>query len=122
MNYYIKANNWFLPVKIFTKKFDVSISKIGFSFGGLLACSIASNLWNLPYFNADILLKNVACIMFGPPCVSLPRIEDAICHYPNILESFHSFFLKDDFIPKLYSLRHREGLFLVQHYLSKQVC
>ena len=119
MNYYIKANNWFLPVKIFTKKFDISISEIGFSFGGLLACSIASNLWNLPYFNADILLKNVACIMFGPPCVSLPRIEDAICHYP---ESFHSFFLKDDFIPKLYSLRHREGLFLVQHYLSKQVC
>ena len=58
------------------QKFDVSISKIGFSFGGLLAYSIASNLWNLPYFNADILLKNVACIMFGPPCVSLPRIED----------------------------------------------
>ena len=58
--------------------------------------------------------------MFGPPCVdSLPYLKEAIHQFPEILQSFHSFHLKDDFIPKLYFFIDRG---IDQHWLLSQVC
>ena len=37
---------------------------LGFSFGGLLACTVAACVWDLPYISLD-LLKNLVCITFG---------------------------------------------------------
>ena len=96
---------------------------LGFSFGGLLACSIIAKLWNLPFFNSDILLQNVACIMFGPPYINfsspLLHLEEAIHQFPDILQSFHSFHLRDDIIPKFY-LFANEGI--IQQCMKNQVC
>lgn len=96
---------------------------LGFSFGGLLACSIAAKLWNLPFFNANILLQNVTCIMFGPPYVNfsspLPHLEEAIHQFPDISQSFHSFHLRDDIIPMLYLVASES---IIQECIMGQVC
>ena len=96
---------------------------LGFSLGGLLACSIAAKLWILPFFSADILLQNVACIMFGPPYVNfsypLPHLEEAIHQFPDILQSFYSFHLRDDIIPKFYLFADES---IIQQCMKEQVC
>ena len=63
---------------------------IGFSVGAVLARSIMIKLWNLPYFSAEVLFKNVACIVFGSPIVSHER-EISCVH-----KTCHTFQLEGD--------------------------
>ena len=85
---------------IFTGKskfliFNVNIV-LGFSVGALLARKIMIKLWNLPYFSAEMLLRNVACIVFGYPIFREIVAQFAIgceqksCHTFQIENDLHS--------------------------------
>lgn len=39
--------------------------------------------------------------MFGAPLTPIKSVNDAVKESPKISQSFHSFYLKDDHIPKL---------------------
>ena len=75
----------------------------GFSFGGLLALSLAALLWKLPYFefSTDLLKENFICITFGQPIISLPAVQEVIEECPEFEAVVHSIFTKADLIPRL---------------------
>ena len=74
----------------------------GFSFGGLLALSLAASLWKLPYFefSTDLLKDNFVCITFGQPIISLPTVQEVTEEYPEFESIVHSIFTKD-LVPQL---------------------
>lgn len=74
---------------------------LGFSFGGLLASYVMGKLWEVPLISAQSLLSNVLCIMFGAPLTPLASLEIIVNESPKILQSLHSFYLKDDYVPKI---------------------
>lgn len=93
---------------------------LGFSFGGLLASYITAKLWNLPLVSTQSLLTNVTCIMFGVPLTPIKLVQETVKECPKILQSFHSFYLKDDHIPKL--LRFLEVSIFAKVVVGDKVC
>ena len=88
------------------------LSFVGFSSGGLLARCIFMKLWNLPFFSAEILSYSLTCIMFGP---LLQGNSQKFCDdCPDAFPYLHSFFLKDDFVPKIRFINEIMG-FGLQH-------
>ena len=77
------------------------IHSVGFSFGGLLACYIAANIWKNSYISIDELKRSVACISFGQPLVTLSFIQDVIKKFPTFEDTIHSIFDKEDIVPRL---------------------
>ena len=73
----------------------------GFSFGGLLALSLAASLWNLPYISADRLKEDFVCITFGQPLISLPAVQEVTEECPEFQSIVHSIFTKADLVPQL---------------------
>ena len=75
----------------------------GFSFGGLLALSLAALLWKLPYFefSTDLLKENFVCITFGQPIISLPTVQEIAEECPEFESVMHSIFAKADVVPQL---------------------
>ena len=74
---------------------------LGFSFGGMLACCIAANIWRRSQINADVLKEQVICITFGQPLISIPFVQEVIEDYPKFEATICSMFNKDDVIPGL---------------------
>ena len=73
----------------------------GFSFGGLLALSLAALLWKLPYISADRLKEDFICITFGQPLISLPAVQEVTEECPEFQSIVHSIFTKADLVPQL---------------------
>ena len=74
---------------------------VGFSFGGLLACSVATQVWNTPYVHASILKESLACITFGQPHIPVPLLPETATLRPELASTIHSIYLKDDLVPRL---------------------
>lgn len=74
---------------------------IGFSFGGMLACYAAANLWKKSFISGDVLEKNVICITFGQPLIPIPYVEEAIKDFPQFEATIHAVYDKDDFFPRV---------------------
>ena len=77
------------------------LSCTGFSFGGMLACCVAANIWNKSYINTDALEKSVVCITFGQPLLSIPLVQEVVKKFPRFEATIHSIFDKEDIIPRL---------------------
>lgn len=74
---------------------------LGFSFGGMLACYVAANLWKTSFISGDVLEKNVVCITFGQPLIPIPYVEEAIRDFPQFEATIHAVYDKDDFFPRV---------------------
>lgn len=74
---------------------------LGFSFGGMLACYVAANLWKMSFISGDVLEKNVVCITFGQPLIPIPYVEEAIKNFPQFEATIHAVYDKDDFFPRV---------------------
>lgn len=71
----------------------------GFSFGGTLAQLCATHLWSLSQsICPELLEKNLLCITYGQPIISLPRIED-FAHVNADKSRFYAIYISDDIIP-----------------------
>ena len=75
---------------------------IGFSFGGMLACYVAANIWKKSYISIGVLERRVACITFGQPLITLPFVQDTIQKFPQFEATVHSVFDKEDIVPRLF--------------------
>lgn len=77
------------------------IYSVGYSFGGMLACYVAANLWKRSFISGDVLQKNVLCITFGQPLVAIPFVEEAIKDFPQFEATIHVVYDKDDLFPRV---------------------
>ena len=73
----------------------------GFSFGGLLACAIAAEVWNTPYIGSDLLKENLVCITFAQPHVSVPLLADVVRQRAELASTIHCIYSQDDVVPCL---------------------
>ena len=71
----------------------------GFSFGGMLACSITAAVWETPYITADLLKKNLVCITFGQPLFSLPAVHN-VSREQDIKLTIHTIHIQEDVFPR----------------------
>ena len=72
----------------------------GFSFGGILAHLCATHLWSLSQgICPELLEKNLLCITFGQPVLSLPSMADFAKRVADKTR-FHAVFIPDDIIPR----------------------
>ena len=74
---------------------------VGFSFGGMLACSVAANIWKRSQINTDALKDRVICINFGQPLINMPFVQDVIKDFQQFETTIYSMFTKEDVIPGL---------------------
>ena len=74
---------------------------LGFSFGGLLASTVAAQVWDLPYLSSDLLKENLACITFGQPHVALQIVQKVAMQRSDFTATIHSVYSQDDCVPKL---------------------
>ena len=74
---------------------------VGFSFGGLLACTVAARVWSTTYVPANILKESLACITFGQPHIPVPLLSETATLRPELASTVHSIYLKDDVVPRL---------------------
>ena len=77
---------------------------LGFSFGGLLANTVAAQVWDLPYLSADLLKENLACITFGQPHVTLQIVQKVAMQRPELTATIHAVYSQDDCVPQLMRL------------------
>ena len=75
---------------------------VGFSFGGMLACYVAANLWRKSFISGDVLEKNVLCITFGQPLITIPYVEEAIKDFPALESTIHCVYDKEDFFTRVF--------------------
>ena len=76
----------------------------GFSFGGLLACSITAAVWDTPYIRPDVLKRSLVCITFGQPHIALPAVAKVAREQPEMVSVIHTIHLQDDVFPRLLSV------------------
>ena len=74
---------------------------IGFSFGGLLACSVTARLFQQPYLTSDQLAGSLMCVTFGQPLVSLPKLKETVHQLPLFKSVLHCIFAENDVFPQL---------------------
>ena len=76
---------------------------VGFSFGGILAQLCDLYLWSLSQgICPELLERNLLCITFGQPMISLPKIA----YYADRIvdkNRFHAIYISDDKVPTLLS-------------------
>lgn len=74
---------------------------VGFSFGGTLAHLCTTHLWSLSQgICPELLEKNLLCITFGQPIISLPQTANFM---DRIADSsrFHAIYITGDIIPRM---------------------
>lgn len=74
---------------------------LGFGFGGLLALSVYTSVWNQICLTINNLSQNTMCITFGVPVVPLKVIEETIECIPQMRENSHIFQLQGDLVSRL---------------------
>lgn len=74
---------------------------LGFSFGGLLASTVAAQVWDSPYISSDLLKENLACITFGQPLVTLQIVQKVAMQRPDLTATIHTVYSQDDCVPQL---------------------
>ena len=85
----------------FSVKASYSLLFLGFSFGGILANLCASHLWSLSQgICPELLEKNLLCITFGQPIISLPRTGSTTDMIAD-KSRFHAIYISDDIIPRM---------------------
>ena len=67
----------------------------------MLALSVAAFLWKSPITSTSMLEKNLCCIVFSPPLINLPLLQEVCAESPQILPTLHSIILHNDFVPQL---------------------
>lgn len=82
----------------------VYVHTSGFSFGGLLACSLTAAVWNTPYIQPDVLKRRLICITFGQPHLTLPAVANVAKEQPAMKSVIHTIHLQDDIFPRLLSI------------------
>ena len=76
---------------------------VGFSFGGILAQLCGLYLWSLSQgICPELLERNLLCITFGQPIISLPKIANYAEKDVN-KNRFHAIYISDDKVPSLLS-------------------
>ena len=93
---------------------------LGFSVGGLIARAMVVKLWETTLIPAKSLSNNVSCILFGPFCV-----RNFSMKYPQLLKSLHSFFIKDDALPKISFLFYEDTVMVMvfnKLFVSQSIC
>ncbi len=73
-----------------------------------MALSVSALLWELPLISMELLKKNVTCITFGQPLISLPHALDVVQGTPEFEGSVHSIFFKEDSVPGVLSFLDTE--------------
>ena len=63
--------------------------------------SVAASIWQQTYITVAELTKNVVCVGFGVPMITLPALSKTLTEYPAIESTIHLVYLKDDIIPRL---------------------
>lgn len=66
----------------------------------MLACSVAAKLWSTA-LDPSLLQRNLCCITFGQPIISLPYVKKMAKHFPKLEETIHLVLNKEDIIPGL---------------------
>ena len=74
---------------------------LGFSFGGLLASTVAAQVWDSLYLSSDLLKENLACITFGQPHVALHIVQKVAMQRPDFTTTIHTVYSQDDCVPQL---------------------
>lgn len=72
---------------------------VGSSFGGLLACSVTAKLCREPDLSVEQLQRNLVCITFGQPMVSINVIQETAQQIPVFNTIVHSVLLSKDVVP-----------------------
>ena len=79
--------------------YRIHLTCVGFSFGGMLACSIAAVLWKDSCIPIEVLEKNVVCITYGQPVISIPSVQHVIKNIPHFQDTIYCVFTKEDVFP-----------------------
>ena len=74
---------------------------VGFSFGGLVACAVAAQVWHSSYISSQHLQENLICITFAQPHLEVPQLEDIVRECPSITSTIHCIYYNEDLIPRL---------------------
>lgn len=67
----------------------------------MLACCNAARLWKETFIGVDVLEKNVICITFGQPLMTIPYVQEAVQNHANFENTIHSIFDQEDIFPRL---------------------
>ena len=66
-----------------------------------MAVSVTARIWQQTYISVAGLKRNVACVAFGVPLISLPAVSKTLSECPKMESTLHLVYLKDDVIPRL---------------------
>lgn len=78
------------------------LSISGFSFGGMLACCVAANIWEMSFISTEVLEKDVVCITFGQPLIAIPFVQSVMEKFPTFETTVHSVLDREDVVPHLF--------------------
>ena len=73
----------------------------GFLLGGLLACSITTQIWKCGVFSAQHLQERLSCITFSQPFINLPGLPELVESYPEIVSTLYAVYKDGDAYPKM---------------------
>ena len=69
-----------------------------------MASAVAASVWDTPYISSDLLKKNMTCITFGQPLVSVDIVQKMARERRDIVTTVHAIFTEQDQIPSLMGL------------------
>lgn len=67
----------------------------------MLACYNVARLWDKAFISVDVLEKNVTCITFGQPLLTIPYVQETIKKYTKFENTIHSIYDEEDVFPRL---------------------
>ena len=77
---------------------------IGFSFGGLVACAIASRVWDVDTTGciwSRLLKENLVCITFAQPLIPVPLLPKVAQERSELISTIHTIYWEGDLVPRL---------------------
>ena len=82
----------------------------------MLACCNAARLWRDTCIGVDVLEKNVTCVTFGQPLLTIPYVQETVSSYTKFEGTIFCVYDVEDIFPKLfrdnYSHKHDQGMSL----------
>lgn len=68
----------------------------------MLASCVTSYLWRAGFLlSTDLLQKNVMCVTFGQPLISIPYVMSTIQKFPSLENTIHLILNKQDKVPSI---------------------